>query len=94
MLLLTLAWKESFALVANNKNACSDHGWNPLHFAFMEHDDLKERHRTEVKCAISHTAMLAFNDGQALIDSETLNIREGFSKPIVNQMVESVLKKR
>jgi hypothetical protein len=93
MLLFTLAWKKSFALVANNKKACDDRSWNPLNFALMEHDDMKEGHRTEVECSVSHTSMLAFNTGQALVEHATLNKREGFSKTIVNQMVEAVLKK-
>jgi hypothetical protein len=49
MILLDWAWKEICALVANNKKAVADHGWNPLNFAVMECDDLKEGHLTEVK---------------------------------------------
>jgi hypothetical protein len=60
----------------------------------MEHDELKEGHRTEVECAVPHAEMLAFNDGQALFDPSTLNMMEGFSKTIVNRMIEAVLKKR
>jgi hypothetical protein len=78
MLLISLAWKESFAIVENNKQACANHGWFPLNFALMEHDNLKEGYCTEGECDVSHAAMLAFNDGQAIIDPAILNTRDGF----------------
>jgi hypothetical protein len=65
-----------------------------LKFALIEHYDLKEGHHTEVECAVSHDAMLAFNAGQALVDPAKLNMMDGFKKTIVNQMVDDVLKKR
>jgi hypothetical protein len=60
----------------------------------MEHANLKEGQHTYIDGAVSHTAMLAFNNGQALVDPATLNMREEFSKMIVNRMVDAVLKKR
>jgi hypothetical protein len=94
MLLLTLAWGEIFAIVANNKKSCAKRCWNPLNFALMEHDDLKVGHTTEVKCAVYHAQMLAFNDGQGILNPETSNMEKGFSETIVNIMVEAALRKR
>jgi hypothetical protein len=94
ILLLTLAWAERFAIFANNKKACADRGWHPLNYVLMKHDDLQEGARTEVECAVSHAAMLAFNYGCALVDPASLNIQEGFSETIVNRMVNAALQKR
>jgi hypothetical protein len=55
----------------------------------MEHEDLKEGARTEVECAASWAAILAFNSGTALVDPVTLNMDEGFSETIVNTMVDT-----
>jgi hypothetical protein len=94
MLLLTLTWADSFTIVENNKNACADRGWNPLNYALMENEDLKEGARTEVECSVLHAAIFAFNYGTALVDPATLNMEEEFSETIVNRMVDTALKKR
>jgi hypothetical protein len=63
MLILNLTWAENVIIIDNNKNAYADHGWHPLNYALMKHNDLQERARTEVECAALHDAMLAFNYG-------------------------------
>jgi hypothetical protein len=56
----------------------------------MEHDDLKVGHTMEVECAISHTAMLAFNAEQAMVDPKVLSMEKGFSITIVHITMEAV----
>jgi hypothetical protein len=93
MMLLTLTWADSFNIVENNKNACSDWGWIPLNSALMEHGDLKEGQRSEVEYATSHAAMFAFNNRRDLVDPVTQNMEELFSETSVNGMVDASLKK-
>jgi hypothetical protein len=85
ILLLTLAWVEIFAIVVNKKKACAERGWNPLNLALMDHDDLQVGHMTEVECAVSRAAMLAFNAGQAMVYPKTLNMEKGFQKQLLTE---------
>jgi hypothetical protein len=85
MLLLTLVWDESFAIVENNKNACANRGWNHWIMLWLSMKIWKS--------AVSHAAILAFNYGTALVDPATLNMEEGFSETIFNRMVDTALKK-
>ena len=42
ILVMHLAWKESFAIVARNKRAIAERGWYPLNFILLDHPELKK----------------------------------------------------
>ena len=39
--LVNAAWKQSFARIEKNKNACADRGWNPLNRCLLLHSEIR-----------------------------------------------------
>ena len=47
VLLVLLAWKESFAMDATNKKAFAEKGWEPLNYELLDNKDLAHTHNNQ-----------------------------------------------
>ena len=86
ILVVCMAWRESFAIAVRNKKAIAERGWDPLNFILLDHPELKKAQ--ELVNVVNSTYECLALTGTAPISPSDLNMDNGMAGTLMEKLVD------